>query len=514
MMSVTSFHFYCMFALSLAVYYMIPRKFQWLVLLMSSIYFFVQSSGWKMGIIFLPAVIVTGCLAVKINRFQKARKEKLAKRAVVFGIFVNTAILAVLKYNYFFVYNWNILMRFFRVPLLLEAPHLNAPIGISFYTLMSVGYLADVYWGITEAEKNPFKMVLLLGYYPHMTSGPVSRIQELRTKLFGGGYKFDYETAAFGIQRMLWGVFKKLVISERAAILVNAIYADQETYKGLYVWAAAFLFMLQLYTDFSGCMDIMLGASECYGIILPENFHTPFFSASVQEYWQRWHITLGEWLKDYIMYPLMRTEILKRLTRWLNIHAGRKASVQIPSYLAMLCVWLLIGLWHGGAWKYILGMGLWFWSCITLGRVLEPFFKKIKLALKMDIDNFGWHLFQSLRVFFLAAVGNIFFRVDGMSAALSEIKNGFSFFNPWIFFDGSFVQMGLSYRDQNILIFGTFLLFLVSVLQEKYGGARLWMRKQFFLFRWSVWIFLFLFVLTEGTYGPGYSAAEFIYRGF
>lgn len=346
-----------------------------------------------------------------------------------------------------------------------------------------------------------------------MTSGPISRFESVKEQLFAE-HKFEYERIALGIQRMLWGVFKKLVISTRAAILVDAIYADPVTYTGLYVWVAAFLFILQLYTDFSGCMDIILGASECYGIRLPENFRSPFFSRNVQEFWQRWHITLGVWFKDYVLYPVLRTSASRNLTKWLKKHVGKKVSKQLPSYLGMLCVWILIGLWHGGAWKYILGEGMWFWLCIVLGQVFTPTFKKITAALQIDTECFSYRLFQSLRVFFFVAIGNMFFRLGGMSVAIAEIKSGFSKFNPWIFFDGSFVNMGLSYRDQNILVFGVFLLFVVAILQERYGEAREWMKKQFLPFRWFVWIFLYLFVLINGAYGPGYSAAEFIYRGF
>lgn len=165
-MSVTSFHFFFMFACSLLIYYTVLQKFQWQALLLFSVYFFGMSSGWKMGIIFLANAAVTGYLAVHMSRFKEAGNEKAAKCMLVSGVFFNAAVLAVLKYSHFFIYNWNILLRFFHKEPLLETLQLDAPIGISFYTLISIGYLADVYWGLAEAEKNPFKMALLLGYYP------------------------------------------------------------------------------------------------------------------------------------------------------------------------------------------------------------------------------------------------------------------------------------------------------------------------------------------------------------
>ena len=186
-MSVTSFHFFCAFAVSLAVYYTVPKKCQWQALFLFSIYFFVQSSGWKTGIFFLADAAATAYAAVWTGKAKTEGNAKAARRFLVLGLSVDIAVLAVLKYSPFFVYNWNLLVRLAGRGPLLEPLSLNAPIGISFYTLISIGYLADVYWGLAEAEKNPFKTALLIGYYPHMTSGPVSRFGQLHGKLFGGG---------------------------------------------------------------------------------------------------------------------------------------------------------------------------------------------------------------------------------------------------------------------------------------------------------------------------------------
>ena len=512
-MSLTSFHFFCFFGVSLAVYYLAPRKYQWYVLLAFSAYFFLRSSDWTCGIYFVLNVAASSYSAWQCAKAKEQGREKAAKTMMLAGLAVNVAILAVLKYSHFAVYNWNILMSRLGSGWYLEEPSLSAPVGIRFYTLMSIGYILDVYWGMARPEKNPLKMALFTGYYPQMTSGPVSRFEEVKQQLFAG-CGFRYENLALGLQRILWGLFKKLVLSSRAAVVPDVVYADPEAYTGLYVWAAAFLFMLQLYTDFSGCMDIVLGASQCYGIKLPENFRAPFFSRSVQEYWQRWHITLGEWLRSYILFPVLRSRGFGRMGKWLKLHVSKKASRQLPSWLGMLIVWLLIGLWHGGAWKYILGMGLWFFGCIVAAQALEPLFIKLTGWCGIDRECFGYRFFQSVRVFFLVSVGNMFFRLGGMSAVWTEIRAGLSEFNPWIFFGQDFVNMGLTYRDQNILVFGVLCLVVVAALQEKYVHARLWMQKQFLPFRWLVWLFLSVFTLIYGTYGPGYDAAEFIYRGF
>lgn len=511
-MSIISLQFLALFALSLVIYYLIPRKIQWMALLLYSVCFFVLSSTVFTGIYLLVNIVVTYLAACLVEKAKVIGKERRARYALLVGMFVNVGILAVLKYSNFFIGIMNSVIARMGTDFRLPETDFAAPLGISFYTIISTGYLLDCYWS-QGAEKSLMKTALFIGYYPQMTSGPITKYQQMKEQLYAP-HRFAYEKIAFGMQRILWGLFKKLVISTRVANIVNGIYGNMDAYNGLYIWTAAFLFMVQLYTDFSGCMDIIMGVSECYGIRLPENFKTPFFARSVQEYWQRWHITLGVWLRDYILYPILRTETWRKMTKWMKAHWGKKASKQIPSYLGMLCVWLLIGLWHGGGWKYILGMGLWFWGCIVLSDMFQPVFKKMTTFLKIDTESFSWHLFQSLRVFVLVSVGNMFFRLNSLSETFRAVRRSFAVWNPWIFFDGSICRFDVTHADLNIIIFGVFLLFIVWILQEKYGYARIWIQKQILPFRWFLWLALSAIVLIYGNYGPGYDASDFIYRGF
>ncbi|MCM1124038.1 MAG: MBOAT family protein [Eubacterium sp.] len=511
-MSITSASFFIMLILSVGIYYLLPRACRWYALLAYSVYFFCASSMPVTGLYLFISVIATWGCAVLISRHREENHKK-ALAALLLGIMTNIGVLSVLKYSNFFIQNMNAILSWGGVLFHFEEVNLLAPMGISFYTLMAVGYLTDVYWGTVEPQGNILKTALFIGYYPQLISGPITRYHEMKEQLYAG-HAFRYRNVAFGAQRILYGMFKKIVISSRAEILVNAIYADVETYDGLYLWIAMFLFMLQLYTDFSGCMDIIMGASECYGIILPENFSTPFASATVQEYWQRWHATLGAWLKDYILYPILRTRLWQRMAKWIKSHIGKKASKQIPSYLGMLCVWLLIGLWHGGRWKFVIGMGLWFWGCIVFESATEPYCKRLKNWLGIDEDTDTWRIFQSVKVFVLVAIGNVFFRIDSLPSALYVLKRAVSHMNPWIFFDGSLAQMGITYGDMNILIIGTVALCVVGHLQRKHGSAREWIQKQFLPFRWFLWLTMFAFILVYGTYGPDYDAASFIYGGF
>ncbi len=506
-MSLTTFPFLCFFLASLIVYYAVPRRFRWAALLLcSAVFFLLSATPWT--IVYLAVSAVSASLCVRaIRRARQAEQPKKARAALIAGVVVNVGMLAVLKYTNFFLSNLSVLAG-----LSIGKAAFPAPLGISFYTLQLVGMLLDSYWGIAEPDANVLRTALFVGYWPQLTSGPIARWSEIGTPLFEG-HALDWKNIVFGLERMLWGAFKKLVISAPLGVIVDTIYADTAAYPGLYVWLAAVLFMFQLYTDFSGCMDIVLGASECYGVTLPENFRTPFFARSVQEYWQRWHITLSAWLRDYILYPILRSGVWRRLTKRIKAHWGKKAARQIPSYLGMLCVWLLIGLWHGGDWKYILGMGLWFWFWIVLGQVSEPLARKVNAFLKIRTDSFGWRLFQSVRTFILAAVGNMFFRLPSLGATFRAIGEGFSVFNPWIFTDGSLYTLGLGQKELHTALLGLGLLLIVSLLQEK-ESVRARIARQNTVFRWLIWLALLMAVLVFGQYGPGYNAASFIYANF
>lgn len=506
-MTLTSFSFLCFFALSLVVYYAVPCRFRWVALLVfSAAFFLLSATPWT--VVYLLASVVSASLCVRIiAKAKQSGQDKKAKWALTVGIVANVGMLAVLKYTNFAIFNINAIAG-----TAIEKVAFPAPLGISFYTLSLVGMLLDCYWGIAQPDANGLKIGLYIAYWPALTSGPVTRYGEVAPSLYEG-HKLDWKNIVFGLERMLWGTFKKLVISAPLGVVVDTIYADTATYSGLYIWLAVVLFMLQLYADFSGCMDIILGASECYGVTLPENFRTPFFSRSVQEYWQRWHITVGAWLRDYIMYPILRSGTWRKMTKWIKKHWGKKAARQIPSYLGMFCVWLAIGLWHGGDWKYVLGTGIWFWLWIVLGQVCEPLAKKVNAFLHIRTDSFCWKLYQSLRTFVLVAVGNMFFRLDSIGSVFSAVGSGFSVFNPWIFTDGSLYTLGLEQKEFHVTLAALVLLLIVSALQEK-ESVRERIARQNLPFRWLIWLALLMAVLIFGQYGPGYDAASFIYANF
>ena len=510
-MSITSYIFWLFLIVSLLVYYVFPRKLQWVVLLVTSIFFFGLSCELYTGIYLLITIFATYVCA---NKMILETDQLKAKKWLIIGIVIDAGILIVLKYSNFGIENVNVLFSVFGLKKQISHISWLAPLGISYYTMQVIAYLVDVYGGVVKPEKNILKTALFIGYYPQLTSGPIAKFAEMKDQLYSG-HKLEIDKIAYGCQRILWGVFKKIVISARLGVIVDTIYSDTVKYQGIYIWIAAAAFLVQLYTDFSGCMDIVLGASECYGIILPENFRTPFFAKTVQEFWQRWHITLGGWLRDYIMYPVLRSNAMRKLNRKLKSKYGKKIASEISTYIAMFIVWLMFGLWHGGAWKFILGDGMMCYLCIVFGKLFEPLLKRVVESLKINTECFSWRLFQSIRTFALMSVANMFFRLGTFGETITNIKRGIMTWNPWILFDGSLYKLGVNEKNCRLLFISVIVLFVVDLLETKENeDIRKLLKKQNCLFRWiCIWIIMTV-ALVCGMYGPEFDATNFIYGVF
>ena len=353
-----------------------------------------------------------------------------------------------------------------------------------------------------------------------MISGPIMKTREDGEQFFEY-HPLDYKNITFGMQRMLWGFFKELVISERLAAVVNTIYGNDTQYQGAYIWLGTLCFALQLYTNFSGCMDIVIGLSECFGIILPENFRTPFFAKNISEYWRRWHITLGSWMKDNVFYPLLRTKMIMGLGKTLKKKFGKKRGKNLTTYIAMFILWFSVGMWHGGEAKYVIGSGLLHWAYIVIGEVTLPFFTWL-FAEKMHIDlksKFADRV-RVVRTFFLVLIGDLFFRSDNVPHALRMLKESVTVFNPGIFADGSLLNLGIDIYDWGIVIVSMAILICVSVLNYRMEEAgekknvRMLIAERPTVIRWILYVGFLFYVILLAKYGPGYSAAEFIYKDF
>lgn len=512
-MSFTSFYFLLFFTCLLGLYYIVPGKCRLPLLVLASLAFCYFADGLRLLLFLSVATVSTWIAAIKMEE-----TEGQAGRNLWFygALLLNLGVLAVCKYLNFFVYTGRILGGLFHRDLTLKPFSIIAPLGISFYTFQVLGYLIDVSRGTCKAQRSLLKYAAFACFFPQLVTGPINRYPEMAETLYGEK-KFDYTRITFGLQRIAWGFFKKLVISERLAVLVNTVYGDYHTYNGLYILFAAVCFTFQLYTDFSGAMDIALGVSEALGVKMAENFDTPFFSRSCSEFWRRWHITLGGWMRDYLFYPLLKTEVLAKVGDRAKKLLGKKRGKKVPTYLGMLVLWFTVGLWHGGSWNFIVGSGLLHFVYIVGGQLLEPAFRRIILFFKIDTECYSYHLFQRLRTFALITLGWVFFRASSFHAALSMLKSSL-YPNIWIFTDGSLFKLGLDAPDFIVGVLALGVLLKVSVLRERLHaegtGVRERLAGQNLVFRWILYYVLLFSIIIFGFYGPGYDPADFIYQGF
>lgn len=293
---------------------------------------------------------------------------------------------------------------------------------------------------------------------------------------------------------MIWGYFQKLVIADRAAVIVDRLFGEYRSYTGVYMLLAGVLYSIQLYTDFNGCVCIARGASEMLGITLAENFDHPYFATSIQDFWHRWHMSLSSWLRDYVYIPL-----------------GGNRKGKLRKYVNILLTFLVSGLWHGMGLTYLV------WGFLhglyqIIGSLLMPVRDRLVSLTKTDRGCFSHRLLKQLCTFFLVMLAWIFFRADSVTQALQMIRQ-MAVFNPWVLWNQSVYLLGLDAKNVWILFFAIAILLLVSIWQTK-TDIRGWLAKQGIVFRYAV-VYLALFaVLIFGIYGPGYDAVQFIYGGF
>lgn len=506
----TSFYFLCFYACILILYYLIPKKTQWFFLLAASVCYYLLSGN---GALILYPLLSCAAAYIGIRLMARTQDGKKRTAALLFVVLLLIGILFLLKYVNFGIHTVNGLAALFGAGgSIISGFRFMVPLGISFYTFSILGYVIDVYNGIAAPQKNFFRLALYGMYFPAILSGPIMRYREDGEQFFLP-HPFDYRQVTFGLQRMVWGFFKTLVISERMNLIVNTVYNNYSGYPGAYIWLATVCYAFQLYTNFSGCMDIVLGMSQTFGLRLPENFSTPFFSKNISEYWRRWHISLGVWMKEYVFYPLLRTGAFTRLSGRMKERFGKKRGKQFTTFLAMFILWFTVGIWHGGAWKYVIGSGLLHWFYIVSGELLTPFFNRCMEKLHVDSKSRWLNLLRILRTFFLVNIGFVFFRADSVDSAWGLIKSAVGVFNIGVLFDGSVFALGLDYIEFTIAAVSLVILCIVSVLQQK-GSVRERIEKKKLPLRFLIWYALLFYTILLGYYGPGYSAAEFIYQGF
>lgn len=507
-MSITSLEFVFFFLIVLVVYCVIPKKHRWYALLAASLGFFYFASGWQ-AMPWLALGIVTTYLAA--YAIERCQNERVRKIILVFTIVVVLGELFAFKC----LQNFAILFsKFFAIQRRLYIPSILIPIGISYYSLSAIGYVIDVYRGTCPAQRNPLKHALYVAYFLQMISGPFVRAGEMIPQLYSGN-SVRYSGVVNGAERMLWGYFKKLVVADRLGVVVATVYGDTAMYPGIYVIFATVCYAFQLYADFSGCMDIVLGASECFGIKLPENFRAPFFSTTISEFWRRWHITLGLWFKDYLLYPLLKSNLFQNIGSWSRRVFGKRRGRILPTSLGLAVVWISIGLWHGGTMNYMVGSGILPGFFLIMSEIMRPAFDRFNAVLHIKTDSIGHRIWGCARTFLLMCICFVFVRAGGIRVSLGAFASAaaifdFSNLNILHLMDGSLLQLGQSTLDVVLCLGGILLILLVDYIKEKGHDVRALLNGQGFVFRMIVIWALALSIMFFGMFGQ----SQFIYFQF
>lgn len=531
-MSFVSFTFILFIAVVFAVYYAIPKRFQWMFLLAASMVFYAWSGfGYLAYILFttLSAYLISRridrllceqkayikenkeTLTKEAKKEYKARMKKRTFRWLILCLVLNFGLLAVIKYADFVIGNVNSLMKLFGVNDTLPFFRFALPMGISFYIFQTMGYMIDVYNGKYPAEKNPFRLALFVSFFPQVIQGPISRFDDLSRTLFEP-HCVDWGNITFGVQRMMWGFFKKMVIADRIAPAVAAITKNPELYQGTYVWVGMFFYAVQLYADFTGGIDITIGAAQVMGISLKENFRRPFFSKSIEDYWRRWHITMCTWFKDYLFFPLNLCGPLQRLGSFCKKHFGSKVGKRVPVYVSTLVVWFTTGLWHGASWNFIV-WGLLNGIIMLISQELEPLYAWFHRKTGLSGREWGYRAFSVFRTFWIVAFINSLDCYLDIGTAFRMMGSALTRWNIGILWNGALLDLGLSIHDY-IAVLAAGLLVLAVSLRQRRGSVRKAIAAKPLPVRYAIFISLFMLIIIFGAYGIGYDSGQFIYNQF
>lgn len=386
------------------------------------------------------------------------------------------------------------------------------PLGISYYTLSSVGYLLDVYWRKAKPEHNIITLFTVMTYFPHIVEGPIGQYDKLIRQL-KKLRPFDYERVCFGLQLMFWGYMKKMVIADRLSIFTSAVFADLTSYAGIEIFLAVVFCAVQLYADFSGCMDIVGGISQAIGIELDANFRQPFFAKSAAEFWRRWHITLGTWTKNYLYMPIAVSPGYMKWIWKLKKEHGAYVSSLINDLIPMFVVWLFTGLWHGSGWDYI-AWGMYWFLVMILSQALKPVTDRFIEKFQIHTERKLYQAWQALRTFFLFVIGRMFTVAGGLKECGILWKQLFSGLRIWVLFDGSLYTHGVDRNYFCVVLIGMILMLAVDIWHEKGIAIRKTIAGIPLPIRWTIYLAAMASIVIFGAYGSGYDASSFIYGAF
>lgn len=386
--------FLIFFPVVTTVYFLLPHRFRWLLLLAASCYFYMA---------FIPRYILILAATITVDYFAGLGLEKFEGRqkrwVLAASILTNLGMLAFFKYFNFVNENVAQLAEFIGWNYPIQSLSIILPIGLSFHTFQSLSYTIEVYRGHQEAERHFGYLALYVMYYPQLVAGPIERPQNILHQLHTE-QRFDYLRVTDGLKRMAWGMFKKVVVADRMVQFVNPVYGDPTSYQGPALVLATLAFAIQIYCDFSGYSDIALGAAQVMGVRLMKNFDHPYFAHSISEFWRRWHISLSTWFRDYLYIPLGGNRVTR--PRWA---------------FNLFITFLVSGLWHGANWTYVI-WGALHGSYFVLSELTGPFWQGFSARTRLDRLPRLKAGIAMLTTFSLVAFAWIFFRAASLGDAL------------------------------------------------------------------------------------------------
>ncbi len=437
---------------------------------------------------------LSGLLIDRANNIRNVQRSLQLKKLWVFlSLASNLSILFLFKYYNFFSDSLASVSTYFHSPIHTPSFEYLLPIGISFYTFQALSYTLDVYRKDVKAERNLGKYALFVSFFPQLVAGPIEKSKDLLHQ-FDEKHSFDYVRVKNGLLLILWGLFQKMVVADRLAILVTTVYNNPSDYKGFEIALATVFFAFQIYCDFSAYSDIARGVAEVMGFRLSLNFKSPYFSKSIKEFWRRWHITLGAWFKDYLYIPL-----------------GGNRRGKLRNYANIMVVFLVAGLWHGATLNFII------WGALhgvyqVMGDLLKPIKVTIIKTFKIKTNSLSYKTFQVLVTFMLVTFAWIFFRASSFTSAVIIIQN-MLYFNPEVFINGSIYELGLGKKDLILAILSIGAIFGVNLLQRT-SSIRSTLLERNIGLRWSFYLSAVAIILIFGMYGPEYNPEQFIYFQF
>lgn len=483
------------------LYQLCPQKFRKYILLLANYAFFYTWSKF-----FLVYQVITMVITYVSSKIIDHTTNKKTKKFILFlAIVINLGVLVVLKYTNFLGENiFSILHQSFT------PVRLIAPIGISYYTLQMISYLMDISSGKIHADYSIVDFAVYASFFPTLIQGPITRFNEIKDSILAGN-PITYQNLKFGSQRILFGLMKKMIIADRLDPAVSKIFTSY-TQDGLFSLIGAVLCTIQLYMDFSGIVDICLGSAEIFGIKLPENFRQPFFAENASDFWRRWHITLGTFLRDYVFYPISLAKPTRRLSKFFTKHFGKAAGKFIGPFIALFAVWFLNGLWHGPYWSYIF-YGLYYFCFmvleILLKKPVDDFLKKHQI----DNNHTGLRIFRFVKLLIIVIIGELFFRAKTLEVGWTMFSSIFTNFHLSTFKD-TLPFLRLDMIDWTIVIVGVVIISLVDFYKEFNGSIRNAIEQKPTWIRWSIIYTCIFALLIFGAYGPGYDIVAMIYAEF